>query len=293
MKFHLFDLLGRQKMNKGYDQYFKQVKKNSNTSSQKPLQRPSTFKNKSNHPKPTKEKRTFPIIQFIVFLFCGCGLFLAIENYDQLEAALDKVEISLGTAYAADSVKTEQPLATTPMLAVSETVKPVAATIDENDYLFQLNERKKVLDVREEELNKKSTEIDKQKLELEQKLKELEESRQKISTLLQDRIKADSSKVDTLVQVYSNMKPQQAAKIFETMDEDLVIEILSRMKKKNAADILNLVKTDKAQVLAEKYTGYRLPSSATSQNNPNNESDSQNLETPSANPSSESNESKQ
>ena len=281
-------------MNKGYDQYFKQVKKNSNTSSQQPLQRPSTFKKKSNQPKATKEKRSFPMIQFIIFLFCGCGLFLTIENYDQLEAALDKVEISLGTAYAADSVKIEQPTAVTaPMLAVSDTVKPIAASIDENDYLFQLNERKKVLDVREEDLNKKSAEIDKQKIELEQKLKELEESRQKISTLLQDRIKADSSKVDTLVQVYSNMKPQQAAKIFETMDEDLVIEILSRMKKKSAADILNLVKTDKAQVLAEKYTGYRLPSSATSQNNTKNESDSQNLETPSANPSSESNESKQ
>ena len=279
-------------MNKGYDQYFKQVKKNSNTSSQKPLQRPSTFKNKSNHPKATKAKRNFPMIQFIVFLFCGCGLFLAIENYDQLEAALDKVEFSLGTAYAAEGPKTELP-SIMPAVAVSESVKPVAAAIDENDYLFQLNERKKSLDVREDDLNKKSAEIDKQKLELEQKLKDLEESRQKISALLQDRIKADSSKVDTLVQVYSNMKPQQAAKIFETMDEDLVIEILSRMKKKNAADILNLVKTDKAQVLAEKYTGYRLPASASSQNNTNNESDSQNLETPSANQSGESNESKQ
>ncbi len=286
MKFHRFGLLGRQKMNKGYDQYFKQVKKNSNTSSQKPLQRPSTFKNKSNHPKASKAKRSFPMIQFIVFLFCGCGLFLAIENYDQLEAALDKVEISLGTAYAAEGIKTEL----TATVAVSETIKPVVATIDENDYLFQLNERKKSLDSREEELNKKSAEIDKQKVELEKKLKDLEDSRQKISALLQDRIKADSSKVDTLVQVYSNMKPQQAAKIFETMDEDLVIEILSRMKKKNAADILNLVKTDKAQVLAEKYTGYRLPASATNQNN---ESDSQNLETPSANQGSESNGSKQ
>ena len=35
------------------------------------------------------EKRTFPVIQFIIFLFCGCGLFLAIENYDQLETAFE------------------------------------------------------------------------------------------------------------------------------------------------------------------------------------------------------------
>jgi flagellar motility protein MotE (MotC chaperone) len=55
------------------------------------------------------------------------------------------------------------------------------------------------------------------------------------------------------------MKPQQAAKVFETLDEDLVIEILGRMKKKNAADILNLVKPEKAQILAERYAGYRAP----------------------------------
>ncbi len=53
------------------------------------------------------------------------------------------------------------------------------------------------------------------------------------------------------------MKPQQAAKVFESMDEDLAIEILGRMKKKPAAEILNLVKSEKAQVLSEKYAGYK------------------------------------
>ncbi len=61
------------------------------------------------------------------------------------------------------------------------------------------------------------------------------------------------------------MKPNQAAKIFETMDEDLVIEILTKMKKKTAADILNLIKVEKAQLFAEKFAGYRMP--ATSENN--------------------------
>ena len=91
--------------------------------------------------------------------------------------------------------------------------------------------------------------------------------------LLEDKIKADDSKVDTLVQMYTNMKPQQAAKVFETLDEDLVIEILSRMKKKSAADILNLVKADKAQVLSERYTGYRLPAHISSNDSEETETD--------------------
>ncbi|WP_221932208.1 MotE family protein [Ectopseudomonas mendocina] len=101
-------------------------------------------------------------------------------------------------------------------------------------------------------------------MELEKRLKELEEMRSKISGILEDRVKADDEKVDTLVQMYTNMKPPQAAKVFETMDEDLAIEILGRMKKKNAADIMNLLKPEKAQILSEMFAGYkrRAPASA-------------------------------
>jgi flagellar motility protein MotE (MotC chaperone) len=53
------------------------------------------------------------------------------------------------------------------------------------------------------------------------------------------------------------MKPQQAAKAFEEMDEDLAIEILGRMKKKNAAEVMNLVKPEKVKIFSEKYAGYK------------------------------------
>jgi flagellar motility protein MotE (MotC chaperone) len=64
------------------------------------------------------------------------------------------------------------------------------------------------------------------------------------------------------------MKPQQAAKVFETIDEDLAVEVLTKMKKKSAADILNLLKADRAQSLSEKYAGYkRKPAAAASMTN--------------------------
>jgi flagellar motility protein MotE (MotC chaperone) len=53
------------------------------------------------------------------------------------------------------------------------------------------------------------------------------------------------------------MRPNTAAKVVESLDEDLAVEILGRMKKKNAAEILNLLKPEKAQVLSEKYAGYK------------------------------------
>ena len=128
---------------------------------------------------------------------------------------------------------------------------------EEINHFAKLNERKRELDAREEELNRLDQEIVKKKDDLEKRLKELENTRREISSVLQEKVQADDKKIDSLVQMYSNMKAQQAAKVFESMDEDLAIEILGRMKKKPAAEILNLVKPEKAQVLSEKFAGFK------------------------------------
>jgi flagellar motility protein MotE (MotC chaperone) len=75
--------------------------------------------------------------------------------------------------------------------------------------------------------------------------------------VLADKVQADEQKVDNLVQFYSNMKAPQAAKIIETIDEDLAVQVIAKMKKKNAADIMNLLKPEKAQMISERYVGYR------------------------------------
>lgn len=252
-------------MKTGYDQFFKQAKKNAQPNAE-PNSAVSVNKLRENiqQKKTKKPVRKFPLPQFVIFILCCVGLFFAIENFDQVETTLNKVEVGMGMAQA------ETPVATPPAVPATETTVAASTTTllpkadiesDDSDYIYKLTERKKALDLREEELSKKAAEIEAQKVLVEKKLTELEEYRIKISTMLQDRIKADDAKVETLVQVYTSMKPSQAAKIFETMDEDLVIDILSRMKKKSAAEILNLIKTEKAQAFAERYAGYRLPAS--------------------------------
>lgn len=264
----------------GYDQFFKQAQKKAQTekpSSQVSIEalRKNISQNKA-HRQNIRQSKKFPLAQFIVFIICAGGLFYVIENFDHLEQVFQKIEIGLGEAQAetsanktqkAEDKKTdlkEKGEASTEASGTEPTsgsMKAASSEIEDADYLYKLNERKKQLDAKEEELAKKAQEIEAQKLQVEAKLKELEEYRGKISSVLQERIKTDEAKLDTLVQVYTNMKPNQAAKIFETMDEDLVIEILSKMKKKTAADILNLIKTEKAQAFAEKYAGYRVPAS--------------------------------
>jgi flagellar motility protein MotE (MotC chaperone) len=265
-------------MSPSYDQFFKKVKQNtSQQTGKKPVDVSALAKQMKKTKTETKLKnKKFPATQFFLFLLFSGGFFLAVENFDHIETYVKKIEIGLGEAQASSrgeaqaSEKVTEPKVPAATEEKIAEAKPESKSVDESDFLFKLAERKKELDQREEDLNKKSAEIEKQKKDIESKLVQLEDYRTKISTLLKERITVDSSKVDTLVQVYSNMKPIQAAQVFEKMDEDLVIEILSRMKKKSAADILNLIKTEKAQVFAEKYAGYRMPALAAESNNSNN-----------------------
>jgi len=63
--------------------------------------------------------------------------------------------------------------------------------------------------------------------------------------------------VNKLVDLYSNMKPKQAADILGSLNEELAVEVLAKMKKKSAAEIMNLLQPEKAKILSEKYN--RLP----------------------------------
>jgi flagellar motility protein MotE (MotC chaperone) len=136
-------------------------------------------------------------------------------------------------------------------------------TPEELSFFSKLNDRKHELDMREAELNKLEEELQKRKTELDEKLNQLEATRTEISKTLKTRVASDQTKVDKLVQLYSSMKPQQAAKIMESENEDLAVELLDKMKKKSAAEILDMMDTKKARRLSELLTGYqRSPASS-------------------------------
>jgi len=98
---------------------------------------------------------------------------------------------------------------------------------------------------------------------LEKRLSEIEGVRRSIASQLEEKVKVDKERVEQLVQFYSTMKPQQAAKIIESLNEDLAVEVLVKMKKKSAAEIMNLINAEKAQRLSESFAGYKLKTRAT------------------------------
>lgn len=259
-------------MKTGYDQFFKKAQKIAAQGSQAP--RPSERRTAQSDDskllakelrkkmKPRLQKRAknkFPWklagVSLIGLLLAGTGsLYL-----DEIEKLAKRIELSMmGVAYAEEAAPAPAVKADTGSEQKKESVSPKREySEDEISHFSKLNERKRELDAREEELGRLEQELLAQKGELDKRLSELENTRRDISSVLEEKVQADDKKVDNLVQVYSNMKPQQAAKAFEEMDEGLAIEILGRMKKKNAAEIMNLVKSEKVKTLSERYAGYK------------------------------------
>lgn len=214
-----------------------------------------------------KEKqKSFPF-GTVVFLFVGLGIASwGYLNHENLEKFLSGIDISATTkAVAEEKPETsKKDLKKKDIANSKDTAKSDELNSnDENlnqvnfDYLKNFQERKKQLDFKEEELQKLEQELVIQKKDLDKKFDEIENIRKQISAQLEERVKADEQKIETLVQVYTQMKAPQAAKVFETLDDDLAVEILTKMKKKSAADILNLLKADRAQMLSEKFAGYK------------------------------------
>lgn len=247
-------------MKSGYEQHFKKIK--SAARGERPMSPPRS--SPSPVAKPVAKSRPKKIRQGNAwgFIFMSSvGLICAVLGMlyaDEVESFTQRVEIGwLGHARAQEA---PAQTAKNPVASPSEpttggvTREPAAVDVD---HLRNLVDRKKELDAREAEIVRQEGELSQLKVELESRLKDLERMRSEITLILADRVKTDDTKVDNLVQMYSNMRPPQAAKVFETMDEDLAVEILVRMKKKNAADIMNLLPAEKAQLFTERYAGYK------------------------------------
>jgi flagellar motility protein MotE (MotC chaperone) len=205
-----------------------------------------------------------PIVGLIVGLVAALWASNNVENIEKFVTSIDVR--AFGPASAQDkAAKTDSKTAAKEAKdAAAETPKVTSIAAGSKNWtpeqiaLFnKLEERKQVLDTKETELAKLEEELQKQKLELEDRVKELEKIRTKIADRLTERVGVDQDRVGKLVEIYSNMKPVNAAKVFEDIDEDLAVEVLGKMKKKNMAEILNLLKPDKAQRLSERFAGYK------------------------------------
>lgn len=107
---------------------------------------------------------------------------------------------------------------------------------------------------REQQLDKREADLKALEAEVDAKLKHLNELEAKVQTMLNEAGKVQDEKMLHLIDVYSNMKPKQAAQVLATMDEGIAVKILAGMSGRKAGEVLSSVPSDRAAKLSEALT---------------------------------------
>ena len=109
--------------------------------------------------------------------------------------------------------------------------------------------RRKKLDRREKELMTREALIRAAEQELDRKYQELTTLRHEIESLLEQQSEEEVARIQSLVKIYETMKPKEAARIFDTLDLDVLVTVMSRMSERRLSPILANMNPERARTI--------------------------------------------
>ena len=119
----------------------------------------------------------------------------------------------------------------------------------ERAILERLQERRQELDTRARELDIRESLIKAAEKRIDARLAELKEVEGRIVAETQQKDEAEAARFKGLVTMYENMKPRDAAKIFDRLDIGVLIEVAAKINPRNMSDILAQMSPDMAERL--------------------------------------------
>lgn len=114
--------------------------------------------------------------------------------------------------------------------------------------LFEdLAKRRKELDLREKELVTREALLQAAEKNLDQKYKELSDLRAEVQEILQQQNEAEQARIASLVKIYEGMKAKDAARIFDSLDMDVLLRVLGKMSERKSAPIIASMNPERAR----------------------------------------------
>lgn len=147
-----------------------------------------------------------------------------------------------------------------PKVQVSNSVKNTKEWRDSSDTDFEFSEvrmelfedlaaRRELLEEQERELEVREALLQAAEKEIDQKYKELISLRSEIQDLLKEQSEEEKKRTASLVKIYEGMKPKDAARIFNTLDLDILLNVVSQMSERKSAPIIASMEPDRARTL--------------------------------------------
>ncbi len=116
--------------------------------------------------------------------------------------------------------------------------------------IFQdLAKRRVEVEAKERKLDEREALLEAAQKELDKKVKEMEGLRDELKELLKEQTTEEATRIQSLVKIYSGMKPKDAARIFNTLDSDILLDVISSMPEAKSGAIMALMEADRAKAI--------------------------------------------
>jgi flagellar motility protein MotE (MotC chaperone) len=137
-------------------------------------------------------------------------------------------------------------------------VQPAPVSDGERTVLLELRQRRQELDRRELALNARESVLAAAEQKLSARVEELSALQKKLEALEAAREQREDAGWQGLVKLYQDMKPRDAATIFNDLDMQVLLAVLDRMKEAKAALIMAAMNPDKAREVTARLAELRL-----------------------------------
>ena len=139
---------------------------------------------------------------------------------------------------------------------------PPVVSASERQLLQDLRRRSSALDNRERQLDQRADLVQAAELKLQDKLAELTALQAHLEQVEDARRRRASGNWDGLVKTYQDMKPHDAAAIFDVLDLNVLLEVLDRMDERKAAAVLAAMVPERARLATQMLAQKRLRADA-------------------------------
>jgi flagellar motility protein MotE (MotC chaperone) len=199
-----------------------------------------------------KKSRALRLLPGVVLV---CGGLLILKTSGLVHDA-----IALENAPPAADAMVAAPAAVNPDFGGSDSQISSAAEVD---VLTSLSKRRATLDAREAQIESQATMLAATEARVDSKIAQLKNLQGQIAALLVQRDAAQEKQVAALVKTYSAMKPKDAARIFDSLDDGVLVPVAQEMKSDVMAPVLAAMNPNAAQKLTLKLANkLALPDAA-------------------------------
>src|SRR4249920_1328602 len=123
------------------------------------------------------------------------------------------------------------------------------ASPGERAVLERLQTRRQELDTRSRELEMRENLLKATEKRLEDKVTELKDTENRVNTAMGTRDKTEAQRFKSIVSMYENMKPKDAARIFDRLDMKILVDVSTQIKPQKMSEILAQMTPDNAERL--------------------------------------------